>query len=174
MTHLTDAARETFWHDLIARSERRASAYCRRTRCSEGEIDEILWDLWQEATEHEEALAGSSDEWPLLQDLLRQICATRVRSWRRESRLNDNGYDVALTCDDERTGELHINDWMLRLIAQLPQQQRQAIDFRFRWGWPYWAVAAAIDTGESTARVHVVRGMRRLRELAKQNSQPAF
>ena len=171
MIHL-DHTREIFWRDLIARFERRVRPYCRRMRCSEGEIDEILWDLWQEATEHEQALAASSDQWPLLRCILRQLCATRARSWRRESRLEDHHLDVAYGGGDEPAGGQDLYELVPRLLAGLPAKQRLAVDFRFRWGWPYWAVAAAIDTAEPTARVHVARGLRRLREFAREGCPP--
>lgn len=169
MTNLSGPAREAFWQDLVAHFERRARPYCRRLRCSESEIDEILWDLWQEATEQEQALVASSDQWPLLRNLLRQLCRTRLRSWRRESCPYDKDVDVAQPDSDEPLEELQIHDWLSQSLADLSAKQRLAVDFRYRWGWPYWAVAAAIDTAEPTARVHVVRGIRRLRELAKQS-----
>lgn len=165
MTHLVDAARETFWRDLVARFERRARPYCRRLRCSEDEIDEILWDLWQEATEHEQALAASIDQWPLLRCLLRQLCAARARSWRREFPLSEKHADVENTEPDGPVEAQDPGESIGRLLGDLPEKQRLAVDFRCRWGWPYWAVAAALDTSEPTARVHVARGLARLRHL---------
>lgn len=141
MTDAVIAAREAFWCALIARFQPRARSYCRRIRCSEGEVDEILWDLWQEAAECEHLLIISRDQWPLLLDLLRRLCARQVRSWRRECRMEDGNVELSC-CEQAASLEApDVHGWISGLMEQLPPKQRQAIDFRLRWGWPYWAVA---------------------------------
>ena len=56
--------------------------------------------------------------------------------------------------------------WLPLALRLLPEKQRIAVDFRYRWGMPYWAVAAAIETTDVGARVCVCRGLARLRTLA--------
>lgn len=173
MTTRSDREREELWRDLIRSFDPRLRAYCRTLRCSDDDAEDILWDVWQEATASESNLKASSDPWSILQLLARRACAARVRTWRRERPLDDENLSVETSDDDPALeNRFALRIWSDRLLGGLPEKQRLAIDFRFRWGWPYWAVAAAIDTAEATARVHVARGLRRLRSLARRSPPP--
>jgi RNA polymerase sigma-70 factor (ECF subfamily) len=60
-------------------------------------------------------------------------------------------------------------------IARLPEQQGTAVTMRFLLYCPYEEVAQALGCAEATARVHVTRGLSRLRELlAHLNPSPAL
>lgn len=50
-------------------------------------------------------------------------------------------------------------------IARLPEQQACAVTMRFLLYCPYEEIAQALQCAEPTARVHVMRGLDRLREL---------
>lgn len=50
-------------------------------------------------------------------------------------------------------------------IARLPEQQATAISMRFLLFCPYDEIARTLECAEPTARVHVTRGLSRLREL---------
>lgn len=52
-----------------------------------------------------------------------------------------------------------------RAIARLSEQQATAITMRFLLFCPYDEIARALECAEPTARVHVARGLSRLREL---------
>jgi RNA polymerase sigma factor (sigma-70 family) len=165
--------REKFWRQLIAGYDGRLHAYCRFLRCEPEDANEVLWDIWQEAIELEPTLAASVDQWPILKRLARSACSARRRQRGRERSIED---DLAIEVTDtveERDGERVLRAWTESVLAVLPEKQRLAVDFRFRWGWPYWAVAAAIETSERTARVHVARGLHRLRRLAHEVAPPA-
>lgn len=173
MTQLADQAREAFWRELIARFDPRLRAYCRTLRCSEDDIEDILWDIWQEATASKPTLATSNDQWPILHLLARRICATRARWWRRECPLDDNDHVTASIDPGELLdSQQELRVWADQILGRLPEKQRLAIEYRCRWGWPYWAVAAALDSAEPTARVHVARGLRHLRTLTQQSPPP--
>jgi DNA-directed RNA polymerase specialized sigma24 family protein len=164
MADVCGSERERFWRELISGYDRRIRAYCHRTRCDPEEVNQIVWDLWQEATTHESALERAEDRWTVLLGLLRRLCAQRVSEMRRECRLPEFEVDVQVLSPGEESGDPRDpSDLILHRLAELPYQQRIAVDFRFRWGMPYWAIAAALDTAEATARVHVARGLRALR-----------
>lgn len=52
-----------------------------------------------------------------------------------------------------------------KAISRLPEQQATAITMRFLLYCPYEEIARALECAEPTARVHVTRGLSRLREL---------
>jgi RNA polymerase sigma factor (sigma-70 family) len=60
-------------------------------------------------------------------------------------------------------------------IARLPEQQATAVTMRFLLYCPYEEIAQALGCAEATARVHVTRGLSRLRDLlAHLNPSPAL
>lgn len=165
--------RETFWRNLIARYQSRLHAYCRSLRCDRSACDDLLWDVWYDAVKAEEAIAAAADPWPILKRLARNVCESRMRRWRREHPLdNDVVPEEHRDAVEEADVENALQTWADRILRSLPEKQRIAVDFRCRWGWPYWAVAAAIDASEPTARVHVARALRRLRDLVRQTPPP--
>jgi len=112
----------------------------------------------------------SRDPWPILVHLLRPLCARRVTWARKELPIGDVPIDSSGDSIDLQMNRQVLIDWMVRRLVDLPEQQRLAVDFRYRWGWPYWAIAAGIGTSEPTARVHLTRGVRRLRQFAMTDS----
>lgn len=69
-------------------------------------------------------------------------------------------HDVAaLIVHDER------RDQVQAAIARLPAQQATAVTMRFLLYCPYEEIAQALDCAEPTARVHVMRGLSRLKDL---------
>jgi len=136
-------------------------AYARTMRRREDEIDEVVWDIWDEAVWLEQRLTVATDPWEVLLPIVRHACAATMRRGRREQPIVRE-FTMASGLEGD---ESSLCDRVDDLLQQLPEQQRKAVDFRFRWGWPYWAIAAGLETAEVTARVHVGRGLRRLSRL---------
>jgi RNA polymerase sigma-70 factor (ECF subfamily) len=59
----------------------------------------------------------------------------------------------------------HKRDQLLAAIAGLPPKQARSVLLRYMEGLSYEEVAAALGCREATARVHVSRACRKLREL---------
>lgn len=169
---LENQRREEYWRQLVLRYHARLRAYCRFLWCRPEDVDELLWDVWHEAIESEATLAASDDHWPILKRLACTACSARRRQRRRERPIEDDAAIEVTNAVEERDRDRVLRDWTERILAALPEKQRLAVDFRFRWRWPYWVVAAAIETSEPTARVYVARGLQRLRRLANQRPPP--
>lgn len=133
------AQRERFWRELILRFDRRLRAYLRRARWNEREIEELVWDTWALAVESEDILTASSDPWPALSGLAARASARRLRVRRHELTGGESALSTARAGDREesRSDGQPLARWTERLLAQLPTQQRVAVDFRCRWRWPY-------------------------------------
>jgi RNA polymerase sigma-70 factor (ECF subfamily) len=165
---------EQSWRDLVPRYNRRLRAYFRRARWAGDEIEDLVWDAWALALEREGELHTTADLWPMLRKAAAQASAGRLRVRRHEVPLPDGlvaaaPADARAESEDDAQTLAHWNKWAL---AQLPKQQRLAVDYRHRWSWPYWVVAAAVDTTESTARGHVRRGLAALRKIAVESPPP--
>ena len=163
-----DSERSAFWGQLTRSYGRRLLAYARRTRCSEDEATDIVAEVWSVALTKEETLKGEDDRWPVLRTIARAVCADRVRVWRREAPLCLSDTLVPLA-DSAATNvdESALHYWWLVVRDELSGQQRTAVDFRFRWGWSYEHVSWALGCTESTARVHVKRGIAKLRDIVR-------
>ena len=75
--------------------------------------------------------------------------------------------DVAvLMLDSER------RDQVKSAIARLPEHQAAAISMRFLLSCSYEEIALSLECAESTARVHVTRGLSRLRDLLLTSTPP--
>jgi RNA polymerase sigma factor (sigma-70 family) len=171
MSQRGDESREEFWRALIAVLNPRLRAYLRRMRCNEEDIEEIVWDIWEEVANSESSGESTDDQWVVVESILRRNCARRARQWRHERPLDPD--EQIQMCHDETSLDLaDLRTWANQLLGELPPQQRLAVDLRCRWGWPYWAVAAALDAAEPTARVHVARGLHQLRTLAQVRPPP--
>jgi DNA-directed RNA polymerase specialized sigma24 family protein len=152
MEWTSPSIREAFWQDIGDRFEVRLRAYVRRTQCSTGEADELIADLWALAVEHEDALVGSVDPWLVLRPLLARLCAGNVRVWRHEVE-RDAFVDAAGDpSEHDRLGHLlALRSWWALASKSLSEQQRLAVDFRFRWEWSFLEVAGALGVTEATA-----------------------
>lgn len=168
-------SREAFWLDLLARFGRRVLAYAQTTRCSVGEAEEIAADVWATAVVFEASLAVSEDQWSILQPLIRSLCARRMRVWRREQAWATGRLEQveAPTANDQSMYHVALWRWWEHASASLSDQQRSAIDLRYRWGWSFPDVAEALDVAEPTARVHVLRGLEKLRQFCSVHPPPA-
>lgn len=165
---LLERDRDACWRSLIARFQPRFRAYVRRLQCADEEVEQIVWDVWQMAVEHEAEILSASDPWLVLGPLLKLRCRERVRVWRHERPWTDAEFGAVVVPEisETATAESFPENWVDSALRSLPYKQRFAIDYRIRWGWPYWAVAGAIGTTEGAARVCVARGLQALRKLA--------
>lgn len=162
-----DHEREAFWRELIEHYTIRLRGYIRRAHLDDS-TDDILWDVWQLASQHETELVASEGCWPILQGVLKEVLRERKHIARYERTLDRA--TLSATSSSESVEEAVYSDelieWALAALGQLTEKQRLAVDYRFRWNWPYRIVAAAIDATEATTRVHVMRGLTRLRKMA--------
>lgn len=172
---MNNSHREFAWCRLISKYDRRMRAYALRTRCSIDEADQIVADVWQLAVDHEDTILTDADPWILLHRLLKSVCASRVRVWRREVLLREALLDAAtliaaepLDVADEESG---LVAWVIAQLDRLPNRQRFVLDRHFRHQWPYSAIARDLGTTEATTRVHAFRGLARLRDFARANEK---
>ena len=173
MVQSTEYARNALWVRLMPSYGRRLHAYARRTRCSDEEASDIVAEVWSIALTHEHRLSEEADHWPTLRSIARKVCAGRVGVWRRE--VSFLSHAVTTAQEETDAGDRNptaLRDWWLVVRDKLSDQPRIAVDMRFRWGWRYEHVSWALGCTESTARVHVKRGLAKLRDLVRSLPPP--
>lgn len=159
--------REAFWRSLLSSVDRRLRAYVKRCHCDHSSFEELIEDVWSLAVDHEIDLVKASGPWAIVHQLARQVCREHVRARRLRNRALMQDWARWMNPGWDETADATAIRWdaVSNAMSMLSEKQRQAVDFRFRWDWPYWAVAAAIQADEQTARVHASRGLRRLRQI---------
>jgi RNA polymerase sigma-70 factor (ECF subfamily) len=172
---------------LLTQRDHRLSSlqgdYERIIRPIEQQMMLSVWRITQNAEDADDAFQEAMTQiWQRLlrirshpnpQALVLRICTNaacdvlrrKTRRGNREQSLEASEVDAstpdvaALILKSERREQVKA------AIARLPEQQATAVTMRFLLYCPYEEVAQALGCAEATARVHVTRGLRRLREL---------
>jgi len=95
-----------------------------------------------------------------------------VRRERRRSRAEESAVPIARranppagpAAEAERS---EVRALVLDAVARLPEKQAAAVTLRVLEEQPYEAIAAALRCAEPTARVHVLRGREKLKDLLR-------
>lgn len=94
----------------------------------------------------------------------RMILNAHVSLWRRGRRREAPVAEVWRGASDDHAEQVASHDRVWRLCAGLPRQQRAAVVLRFYEDRDYAEIAALLGVSEATARSHVHRAVRALRD----------
>ena len=159
------------------------SEFDRLIRPIEQQMMGVVWRVTQNADDAEDAFQEAMTQiWqatPRIRGhanphaLILKICANvacdvlRRRQRHRASPLpTDPEFVEMIKPDVAATIEMQeLREQIQAAIAMLSQQQATAITMRFLLAAGYEDIAVAMDCAETTVRVHVMRGLTRLREL---------
>jgi len=100
-----------------------------------------------------------------------------LRRDRRRSRAEESGPSTAWRANPPvgpaaEAQRSEVRTLVLDAVARLPQKQAAAVTLRVLEEQPYEAIAAALGCAEPTARVHVLRGRERLKQLLQALAPP--
>jgi RNA polymerase sigma-70 factor (ECF subfamily) len=159
------------------------SEYNRIIRPIEQQMMRLVWRITQNTDDADDAFQEATSQiWQSLsrirehanpQALVLKICANaacdvlRRKQRQRLSELSADAEVVDSSGSDVVDAILHDErkEQVQAAIASLSQQQSTAVTMRFLTSCAYDEIAQALDCAEVTARVHVTRGLSRLREL---------
>lgn len=169
---------EQAWLDLTAASRTRVTAYLRRVTTEPDEISELSAEVYSRAwINREDVLAATVPESVII-GFARAVCV-EWGTWRRRLLPLDTVEAASFVAETERSSDsMSVEEvtlqraWSQRMLSQLSESQRLAVDYRYRWSWSYDEIAAALGCSEATARVHVWRGLQRLRTLVIADPPP--
>jgi RNA polymerase sigma factor (sigma-70 family) len=150
------------WNREIAVLSPQIRAYLSRLPCSDGEREEISWDLWAAVCSHETEFLEAPSKWPVVLRHLRQICRERVRVWAHEvpaesENVEARGMFEFIPSETERVAQLNA------AIQLLPPLQAKALRMRYLSGQSYAAIAMRLGTSAGSVRVSVCLALKRLR-----------
>jgi RNA polymerase sigma-70 factor (ECF subfamily) len=139
----------------------------------------IAHDLLRNVAEAEDAvqdsLAVACDSFDRLRDqqcaeawflqIVTRSCLRRLRRRRiREAFAGPQELSVVPSCEEALSGRQDIAH-LLALVQKLPTMQRVALTLRYGQDLSVEEIAKLTNTKSSTTKTHLVRGLRRLRDL---------
>jgi RNA polymerase sigma-70 factor (ECF subfamily) len=158
--------------DALAEAYRRHAgavyALARRLLVDPGMAEEVVQEvflrLWNQPDKFDPE-RGSLRAFLLAQahgrsvDLLRSETSRRRREERDARRTAEAGYDIELEVTD-----LSVADQVKAVMAELPVDERQAIELAYFGGHTYRQVAVLLDQPEGTVKSRIRAGLRRMRD----------
>jgi DNA-directed RNA polymerase specialized sigma24 family protein len=165
------------WLDAVARSMPRVGAYIRRARLAD-DVAELLADTCYRAWLGRRELLAAPYPTDVVIGHAREACRACMATYRYERSLDGGTLPTTTGFGSSDNASLSVGEaeewqrWCNRVLGSLSRQQRLAVDYRYRWSWSYELIAVAIGSTEATARVHVYRGLRRLRQLVAVDPPP--
>lgn len=177
---VTEQGRAVQWLKLRAHLTRRLRSYVRHVSREDDDVAELIAETWSRAWTCKADFLIAPDPATSLICIAREVCRDWMRARRHEVTLCETDGDGDVEPEASTCGSMSIEEaqgqqrWADRVLSQLTQQQRLAVDYRYRWSWSYEVIAAAMDTSEATARVHAWRGLRRLRAVVASDPLPAL
>jgi RNA polymerase sigma-70 factor (ECF subfamily) len=130
---------------------------------SEEMVQEVFLRLWNEP-ERFDPERGSLRSYLLAQahgravDALRSDTSRRRREERDARRTAESGYDI-----EHEVWDLAVAEQVKGAMAELPEDERKAIELAYFGGRTYREVALALGAPEGTVKSRIRTGLRRLR-----------
>jgi RNA polymerase sigma-70 factor (ECF subfamily) len=143
---------------------------------NEKEAEDVLQEgfvyIWRKAAAYNPQL-NSPFSWAVM--IVRNKAIDRIRSLHRFARIIERATVEFLHCAeaDERSADEPMFSEQRAIVrdalAQIPQEQRQAIELAFFSGFTHEEIAAQLATPLGTIKARIRRGMLRMRELVMED-----
>lgn len=148
-----------------------ARRVCGSEELAEEVTQDVFLDLWKRP-ERFDANRGSLRTFLITRahglsvDLVRAEVARQTREQKSVADAKES-YDL-----DHYVFDLSTADKVQRIVAQLPQDERAAIEMAYFEGMTYRDVAKTLDTPEGTIKSRIRSGLHRLRDALHQEEAP--
>jgi len=171
------AGDDVFYETYLAPLETRLLRTAWRITRDPDRARDALQDAMARVWEHRERIRRHPNPGALVQRIAIHAAIDVLRRARRRRRAEESasprawrGATTGTYVDAERA---EIRGLVLEAIARLPEKQAAAVTLRVLEERPYEAIAEALGCAEPTARVHVLRGRKKLAGLLRAALAPA-
>lgn len=145
----------------------------RDTHDAEEIVQEVFVQIWAKARDFDPAM-GRAIHWTLA--ITRHRCIDRVRSRQRRSRLMEEMTEMTPVAESSTAELMHPSSRLLSgeeitavraAVAELPPEQRVAIEMAFFSGLSHAEIAESLGEPLGTVKARIRRGMMKLRDRLK-------
>lgn len=134
--------------------------------------DDLVQETLMKAWKHRESFEAGTNLRAWLYTILRNEFYSQLRKRRREVEDADGAYSSKVATPGEQESHLDMAD-MRRALAQLPDDQREAITLVGALGFSYQEAAGICGTAIGTAKSRVSRAREKLATLLSADQVPA-
>lgn len=145
----------------------------RDATAAEDVLQDVFVQLWERAAQYDPA-CGKPLTWAVV--LTRNKCIDRLRGQQRRQRLNQAARELdaapATGQADQASERMVLNEQvelMRQALAELPAEQRHAIELAFLRGRTQTEIAAELAVPLGTVKARIRRGMLQLRARLEQS-----
>lgn len=162
-------SRDVQWRRFHRQWSPMLRAYLSRLRCTRQEHDELVWDALVDAFEK---CGWSADDPVAAEAAIRKATRDLARRWRaiarHETAINERGaelIDRGIVDPLRRADREAMCGYLGRLLGELPERQRAAVERHDLDGLAYADIAAELGCSAGSVKVRRHRGLRALRTL---------
>jgi RNA polymerase sigma-70 factor, ECF subfamily len=182
---MTGAAREVQLIARIGEGDRRAleelynlyhrrmarflTRLTRRYDLAEEVINDTFWVVWRKAG----SFRGDSQPSTWILGIAYRKARNAFRSSARSAEKNLQAQQVPLTSDSPATTE-ELRDWLGQALAQLPVEQRLAVELCYELGHSCEEIAAIMKCPVNTVKTRLFHARAKLQRLLPQLAEPAL
>ena len=143
------------------------------THDAEEIVQEVFVQVWGKARDFNPAM-GTAIHWTLA--ITRHRCIDRIRSRKRRSRLVEGMTEMVAVTESTSAESMHPSSRLLSgeeiaavraAVAELPPEQRVAIEMAFFSGLSHADIAESLGEPLGTIKARIRRGMMKLRDHLK-------
>jgi len=159
---------EELYHLYHRRMARFLTRLTRRYDIAEEVINDTFWVVWRKAR----TFRGDSQPSTWILGIAYRKARNAFRASARLAEKNLQTQLLPLT-DEEPAGTEELRDWLARALAELPVEQRLAVELCYELGHSCEEIAAIMDCPVNTVKTRLFHARAKLQKLLPQLASPA-
>ena len=158
---------EELYHLYHRRMSRFLTRLTRRYDLAEEVINDTFWIVWRKA----HTFRGESQPSTWILGIAYRKARNAFRASARLAEKNLQVHELPLTTE-EPAGVEELRDWLGRALAQLPVEQRLAVELCYELGHSCEEIAAIMDCPVNTVKTRLFHARAKLQKLLPQLANP--
>ena len=158
---------EELYHLYHRRMARFLTRLTRRYDIAEEVINDTFWVVWRKA----HTFRGDSQPSTWILGIAYRKARNAFRASARLAEKNLQAEDLPLTNDEPASNE-ELRDWLARALAELPLEQRLAVELCYELGHSCEEIATIMDCPVNTVKTRLFHARAKLQRLLPQLAKP--
>jgi RNA polymerase sigma-70 factor, ECF subfamily len=158
---------EELYHLYHRRMARFLTRLTRRYDLAEEVINDTFWIVWRKA----HTFRGDSQPSTWILGIAYRKARNAFRASARLAEKNLEAEEIPLTTEAP-SGAEELRDWLVRALAELPVEQRMAVELCYELGYSCEEIAAIMDCPVNTVKTRLFHARAKLQKLLPQLANP--